>query len=152
MFGDLYAEAYRHLHRRRDPRQRRPSGETLALLQHLRDTGPLTVTEAARHFDRSQSAMSERIERLLRRGLLDRVRDERDRRRHFIWLTAAAEELLRDERDVLSRKLLLRAARRMGSADRAALLRGMRALIAAAGADARATARRGTRHEEETSR
>jgi len=131
-FGQLYAEAYRWFHRRRDPRTRRPSGEALALLQHLRDAGPLTVTEAARHFARSQAAMSGRFERLLRRGLLERAEDARDRRRHIVWLTPGAEELLRVESEVLSSGLLAKAARRMKATDRAALVRGMRALLAAA--------------------
>lgn len=145
-FGRLYADVYRHLHRRRDPRAHRPSGETLALLQHLRDTGPLTVTEAARHFDRSQSAMSERMERMLERGLLARLRDERDRRRHLLWLTPDAERLLREETEVLSSELLGRAAQRMNKADRQALVRGMRGLLDAAKREARAASvRRGDR-------
>jgi DNA-binding MarR family transcriptional regulator len=137
MFADLYTSIYRHTYRRRDPRETRVSGETLAMLQHLRDSGPLTVTEAASHFDRSQAAISERIERLIERGLVTRVSDERDRRRHLIWLSEAGEELLSLEREVLSSELLLRATKRMSVADREALIEGLRAFIAASVAAAR---------------
>ncbi len=131
-FAELYSAIYWHAYRRRDPREQRPSGEALAMLQHLRDSGPLTVTEAARHFDRSQAAISERIERMLERGLVERIQDERDRRRHFVWLTEAGEKLLRVELEILSGELLVRAARRMQATDRAALIQGMRALSEAA--------------------
>jgi DNA-binding MarR family transcriptional regulator len=130
-FAELYTAIYRHTYRRRDPREQRISGESLAMLQHLRDSGPLTVSEAARHFDRSQAAISERIERLIERGLVTRVPDERDRRRHLIWLSEAGEELLSLEREVLSSELLVRATKLMSVADRKALIEGMRALIAA---------------------
>ncbi len=128
-FAELYPTVYRRMYRRRDPRESRPGGEALAMLQHLRDCGPLTVTEAARHFDRSQSAISERIERMVARGLLLRIEDERDRRRHFVWLSEKGEELLRVEREVLSPELLARATQGMTADDRAALIKGMRALV-----------------------
>jgi DNA-binding MarR family transcriptional regulator len=121
MFADLYTSIYRHTYRRRDPRETRVSGET----------------EAASHFDRSQAAISERIERLIERGLVTRVSDERDRRRHLIWLSEAGEELLSLEREVLSSELLLRATKRMSVADREALIEGLRAFIAASVAAAR---------------
>jgi len=127
-FADLYSTIYGLLYRRRDPRAWRPSGETLAMLQHLRDSGPLTVTEAARHFDRSQAAISERIEGLVERGLLDRIQDERDRRRHFVWLTEAGEELLRSEFEVLSSESLTGALQRLPPEERESLIRSTRAL------------------------
>lgn len=137
VFAELYPEVYRRMYRRRDPRKPRPSGEALAMLQHLRDSGPLTVTEAARHFDRSQAAISERVERMIGRGLLARIEDERDRRRHFLWLTRKGEDLLRAESQVLSTDLVRRATARMDAADRVALIRGMRALLDASREDAR---------------
>lgn len=131
-FAELFPAVYRHCYRRRDPREHRPSGESLAMLQHLIDSGPLTITEAARHFDRSQAAISERIERLLERGLVARLPDERDRRRHFVWVSEAGEQLVRREAEVLSSELLEQAFERMDAAHRDDLNRGMRALLAAA--------------------
>jgi len=130
-FAELTVAVYRHAYRRRDPRRPRPGGEAVALLQHLRDSGPLTVTEAARHFDRSQSAMSDRLDRLEAQGLLQRLPDERDRRRHLVWLSPEGEAVLREENEVLSGSLLRRAAGRMDAQDRDALVRGMRALLEA---------------------
>ena len=135
-FAVLFPVLYGQFYNRRDPRAHRPSGEALAMLEHLRDSGPLTVTEAARHFDRSQAAISERIARLLERGLVERLPDERDQRRHFVWLTEAGEQVLRQEREILSRNLVERATRQMVAADRDALLRGIEALLDASRADA----------------
>jgi len=126
---ELYPAAYLRLYRRVDPRAYRPRPETLALLEHLSSTGPLTIAEAARHFDRSQSATSEIVGRLIARGLLDRIEDARNRRRHLIWLTAAGREIVARERQVLSRELVERAMSRMSAADRERLVRGMRALV-----------------------
>ena len=78
--AELYQECYLRLYQRLDPRAWRASQEALMMLQHLATTGPLTVTEAARHFDRSQASVSELVARLIRRGLLARMADERDRR------------------------------------------------------------------------
>jgi DNA-binding MarR family transcriptional regulator len=136
-FADAFAAVYRHTYRRRDPREPRVSGEALAMLQHLRDSGPLTITEAARHFGRSQSSVSERIQRLVRRGLLVSLADERDRRRHLIWLTPRGEDALRVETEVLSEERLTAAMRRLGATDRTKLLDGMLALLTAAGEVAR---------------
>ncbi len=130
-FVELYAETYRYLYRRRDPRAKRISGEALAMLQHLRDSGPLTVTEAKRHFNRSQAAISERIERLIKRDLIERIQDERDRRRHFIWLTEKGEELLAVELEVLSGELVRGAIEQMKPAERRELIRGLEALLRA---------------------
>ena len=127
-FGQMYLLFYR----RRDPRAHRPSAESLAVLEHLAGTGPLTVTEAARHFDRSQSAMSEILERMIQRGVLDRIADERDRRRHLIWLTEKGRDLLAEERQVLSAELVERALGEMTERERESLDAGLRALLAAA--------------------
>jgi DNA-binding MarR family transcriptional regulator len=139
--AELYQECYLRLYERRDPRAWRVSQETLMVLQHLAAAGPLTVTEAARHFDRSQAAVSELVARLVRRGLLARMADERDRRRHLVWLTREGHELLRRTFQVLSPELLAAALARMDGADRQRLLRGLRALREAA--DLAARERRG---------
>jgi len=130
--AELFPDIYLRLHRLRPKGSLRPDGQMLAVLGHLALSGPLTVGEAARHVDRAQSVMSELVDRLVRRGLAARVPDGRDRRRVLVWLTPAGEESLREEREVLSRPRLVWASARMAPADRAALLRGMRALREAA--------------------
>jgi DNA-binding MarR family transcriptional regulator len=129
-FAELFPAAYLRFHRRDD--KRAPVGQAArAVLQHLSLTGPLTVGEAAQHLDRAQSVVSEIVDALEGKQLLERVRDPRDRRRTLVWLTDAGVALLAAEREVLSRPLLERAMRRMSAAERAALLGGMRALLRA---------------------
>jgi|GEM_PF-246028 len=62
--AQLHPQVYHRLHYRWRKAEYRPSTESLAMLNHLAISGPLTVTEAAQHFDRAQSAMSELIDRL----------------------------------------------------------------------------------------
>ncbi len=102
----------------------------MGVLLHLADSGPLTVTEAAKHLERSQSAMSEIINRLTARGLLSRVNDERDRRRTLVWLTPAGERVLDEARQVLSPQLLLRAMQRLTPKQRSQLVKLMTDLLA----------------------
>lgn len=134
--NDLYAAVYRFCHQRQSPRAHRASAETLAFLDHLKQTGPLTIKEAAAHFDRSQAATSELVQRLIERGLLDRIEDQRDRRRHLIWLTEQALELSHNARRPLSDELLAGCLARMKDGDRAQLVRTMRLLVDAAHAHA----------------
>ena len=79
--------------------------------------------------DRSQSAMSELIARLVDRGLLARMPDERDRRRTLIWLTETGRQTLETAQSVLSPILLARALEQMSSADRRRLLDAVRRLL-----------------------
>lgn len=130
--GQLFPAIYLRLHARREKRGHRAAGQSLAVLQHLALSGPLTVGEAARHFQRAQSVVSELVDRLVGDGLVERMRDERDRRRVLVWLTPAGLDALEREREVLSPELALAAMERMKPAARRALLEGMRALVAAA--------------------
>jgi DNA-binding MarR family transcriptional regulator len=139
--GRLFPAIYLRLHARLPKRGHRPPAAALAVLQHLAMAGPLTIGEAARHFDRAQSVVSELVDRLSDEGLVDRIRDERDRRRVLVWMTKAGQELLERDREVLSLELCRAAMHEMKPAARRALLDGMRALIAAA--DRVAQTRRG---------
>ena len=69
-FTELYRAVYVRFHRRDRVEAYRLSPESLAILRHLDASGPLTVKEAMRHFERSQSATSELISRLEKRGIL----------------------------------------------------------------------------------
>jgi DNA-binding MarR family transcriptional regulator len=94
-------------------------------------TGPLTIGEMGKHFNRAQSVVSEMVEHLERDGLVERMRDPKDKRRSLVWLSDKGLALLDREREVLSSDLVARAMAVMNPGDRRALLRGMQALIAA---------------------
>ncbi len=128
-FAGMFPRVYRRFHRRIGPAEYRLTSESLAVVQHLADAGPLTVTEAARHMDRSQAAMSEMIARLVARGLLARMPDERDRRRTLVWLTPAGRDGLASARSVLSPDLLTGALSQMPPADRRRLIDSVRVLL-----------------------
>src|SRR5262249_43510970 len=130
----LWPAIYLPLHARTEPRARqyRPTPQSVGVLTHLGAAGPLTVTEAARHMRRAQSVMSDIVTRLERRGLLERMRDERDRRRVLVWLTPAGQETLARERRVLDEGLVGAAIRKMAADDRRKLVDGLRALARAA--------------------
>lgn len=129
-FGGLFPAVYLRFHRR-DGKQRELPTASRSVLQHLTLTGPLTIGEMAKHLSRAQSVVSEIVDHLERDGLLERMRDPKDKRRTLVWLSDQGLSLLDREREVLSSELLARAMKHMKPADRSALLRGMRALVAA---------------------
>lgn len=130
-FAALFRALYLTYHRRDGPRSEL-SGASRAVLTHLAVTGPVTVGEAAGHLDRAQSVVSEIVDGLQRRGLLDREKDPADRRRTLVWLTDAGRERLRRDGEVLGLDALAAALGRMSDADRTALFTGVAALLAAA--------------------
>ncbi len=129
-FAELFPRVFRRFCQRIPPSQHRLTGESMAILRHLADTGPLTVTEMARHLERSQAATSEIIARLVGRGLLDRMPDERDRRRVLVWLTPAGREMLHAAQEVLSPELLARGLRQLSPQRRRTLIEAVQALLA----------------------
>jgi len=129
-FAEYFPAVYLRFHRR-DEKRSELATASRAVLQHLVLSGPLTIGEMARHLARAQSVVSEIVDHLERDGLLERMRDPKDRRRTLVWLTDAGVARLDGEREVLSQELLARAMARMSDDDRAALLCGMRALLAA---------------------
>ena len=131
----LYPAIYQRLHARWRKEEQRPSPEVVAVLTHLELSGPLTVTEAARHFQRAQSAMSELIDRLQAHGHVERIRDTRDQRRTLVWMTEAGLDSLRRSRQVLDVDLLACCIERMSPGDRRCLVAGLRALVDAADAE-----------------
>jgi DNA-binding MarR family transcriptional regulator len=127
-FAGLFPEIYLRFHRR-DEKRSELSGASRAVLTHLAMTGPVTVGEAAGHLQRAQSVVSEIVTQLAGKGLLERWRDPRDRRRTLVWLTPAGLEFLERDRDVLSVELLAAAFARMSAAEREALATGVEALL-----------------------
>jgi len=128
-FADLFPEIYRRFVARRTHDRNRLTPQMWAILQHLELAGPLTVGEAARHFERAQSVVSDTVSALEARGLLERIRDARDRRRTLVWLTEDAQEHLRRERRVLDEERLAAAMEALSPRARTQLLEGMRALV-----------------------
>jgi len=130
-FAELFPAIYLRFHARKRRDAARLTAQMFAVLQHLALSGPLTVGEMSQHFDRAQSVVSEIVDGLVRKGLLERMRDARDRRRCLVWLTEAAHTRLRRDQQVLDVELLARAMDAMPARDRGALIRGMRGLVAA---------------------
>ena len=101
-------------------------------MNHLMKTGPLTITEAARHFSRSQSATSELIGRLEAQGYVTRINDKRDKRRTLVWLSRNGRQVFERVQNVLDAALLNTSMSALDTQEREALLTGMRALLASA--------------------
>ncbi len=131
--GRLYPAVYRRFHV-----SRRPVGGSdltprmLGVLHHLSASGPLTLGELATHLGLSKATVTELVTRVEERGLVDRMRDERDRRRVYVWLTEYGRQRANSYVRVLADDELLAAVRRMTSTDRVSLIYGLRALLAAA--------------------
>jgi DNA-binding MarR family transcriptional regulator len=127
----LFPAIYQRLHATR-PRGYRPTMQTLAVLLHLNQTGPLTISEMGRHLGRAQSVVSEIVKRMERRGVVTRLRDERDRRRTLVWLTPTGQQLLGRETSVLSEERLERCLAHLTARQRRLVARALRLLIEAA--------------------
>jgi len=129
-FNKGFMQVYQRFYRRVKPTAFRPGPETLAVLRHLHGSGPLTVTEAAHHFSRSQAAMSEIVDRIEKRGLVQRIADQRDRRRKLVWLTPAGEKAHGEATRVLSLKKLEHAFAQLTPAQRIETAAVFRRLLA----------------------
>ena len=130
-FEQLFRAVYLTFHRRDAPRSQLANA-SLAVLEHLALAGPLTIGEAAAHLRRAQSVVSEVVSHLERQGLLEREADPADRRRTLVWLTAAGQNTLRRQREVLSEELLAGALGRMPPDQVDALLSALRTLAQSA--------------------
>ncbi|MFI6320681.1 MarR family winged helix-turn-helix transcriptional regulator [Nonomuraea sp. NPDC050556] len=128
----LYPAVYRRFKatRRTLPGSPGLTARMYGVLSHLVAAGPLTLGELAEHLQLSRAATTELVNRVEERGLVARFRDERDRRRVFVWVTeegrtaaAAASP------SVLEADLLARAVRQMTQDERDGLVAGLRALL-----------------------
>ena len=126
----LYPAVYHRFHA---SRQTLPGSDITAhmlrVLRHLAAGGPLTVGEQAEHLGLSKATTTEMVNRLEAKGLVARLRDDRDRRRVFVWLTDAGRRRVTEYPEVLENDLLVQAVANMRPADRAHLLEGLRALL-----------------------
>lgn len=73
-----------------------------------------TIGEIAKKFNKAQNTVSEKITRLEDKGLLNRVKDENDRRISRVIITGLAKELLKKINDEASNDFLYKA---MGNMD-----------------------------------
>jgi DNA-binding MarR family transcriptional regulator len=101
---------------------------SLDVLLHLARSGPLTVGEQAEHLGLRRNSASELLQRLEARGLVARVRDERDGRRVLVWLTDAGREVMVSVGNVLAPDLLVEEMERLEPSDRATIVRGFELL------------------------
>ena len=62
----------------------------LMAIKHI--SGPVRITDIARWLDRSVNSISMIIDRMVKAGLVRRVRDRKDRRTVFVTMTSKAEE------------------------------------------------------------
>jgi len=134
--GMEIARLYGEMWRRFQPRRQAISGSAvtprmLSYLRHLAAAGPLTVGEQADHLGISRATATEVVNRLESKGLVERMRDERDQRRVFVWLT----ERGREQTDALAGRNLddpfLRAVGALPRATRAAVIEGLGAILRA---------------------
>jgi MarR family transcriptional regulator, organic hydroperoxide resistance regulator len=108
----------------------------LKALFFLSDQGPQPVGQIGCRLGVTLPTASYQVERLVRAGLVDRVQDERDRRRTLVHLTDKATDLLRSLRQ--GRADLMRSwIDHMSPDDVEALERGLGALAAIATEQAR---------------
>jgi MarR family transcriptional regulator, organic hydroperoxide resistance regulator len=103
----------------------------LVVLQHLLGAGPLTLGELAEQLGAAKPSMTELVTRLESRAFVARLRDDRDRRRVFVWLTDLGQARAESSLQVLDPAALAKAISAMAPGDRARLVRGMRALVQA---------------------
>ncbi len=130
-FTRLFSQVFMHLHATREVHEYSPGREALAVLRHLSVAGPVSVNEARQHFRRSQAAMSELLGRLIKRGLLERQSDPKDRRRHLVWLTEAGQDCVLRESRPLDITMLAEVLQRLPPAARQNLNNSLEGLVQA---------------------
>jgi DNA-binding MarR family transcriptional regulator len=103
----------------------------LEVLVHLATGGPLTIGEQASHLGLRRNSTSELVSRLEAKGLVARIRDERDERRVLVWLTDAGREVVARVGQVLAPDLLAQVMASLAPDDRATVVRGFELLARA---------------------
>lgn len=130
--GRLYPAVYQRFH---VSKQTMPGVDVtprmFGVLHHLAGAGPLTLGELVLHLSLSKPTTTELVDRLEAKGLASRMRDERDHRRVFIWLTDEGRRIASLPMRVLEDDELARAMGKMTAKDRTKLITGLRALLAA---------------------
>jgi DNA-binding MarR family transcriptional regulator len=131
--GSLFPEVYRRYHwaNRVGGAGLPVTRRALGVLQHLAASGPMTVGEQARHLGLRRNSVSELLARMEAKGLVARVRDERDERRMLVWLTQSGRDVVSRVGQVLSPDLLDHVMENLTSEERAVVVRGFELLASA---------------------
>jgi DNA-binding MarR family transcriptional regulator len=129
----LFPEVYRRYHWAQKVRggDLPATRRGLGVLQHLAACGPLTVGEQAEHLGLRRNSVSELLQRLEAKGLVARVRDERDERRVLVWLTEAGRDVASRVGQILAPDLLTDSLAALSPAERAIVVRGFELLASA---------------------
>jgi len=130
----LFPEVYRRYHSsaRLQGAHLPVTRRALEVLQHLSAGGPLTVGEQAAHLGLRRNSVSELLSRLEAKGLVARIRDERDERCVLVWLTDAGRDVVARVGQVLAPDLLAESMARLSPEEREVVVRGFE-LLAGAG-------------------
>jgi DNA-binding MarR family transcriptional regulator len=107
----------------------------LEVLRHLAASGPLTVGEQAVHLGIGRATATELIDRLEAKGLVARMRDERDQRRVFLWLTEEGRHRLAGLPERQGRDPFVAAVAALDIRTRRQIVNGLSKLLEAADAN-----------------
>ena len=137
--GMEISRLYGEMWRRFQPQRQAISGSAvtprmLSYLRHLAAAGPLTVGEQASHLGISYATATEVVNRLETKGLVERMKDDGDQRRVFVWLTDRGREQTAALAGRNVEDPFLRAVAALPAATRAAIIEGLGALLRAADA------------------
>jgi MarR family transcriptional regulator, organic hydroperoxide resistance regulator len=130
----LYPRIYFACHTRhvRDPVSHRLlSRHQASILDHLDELDPTTVNDLARHMGVTAATISLALDRLERKGYVARLRDNADRRRVHVRLTAAGVRM-REATSVLDPPRVEELLSRLTGEERDAAVRGLALLADAA--------------------
>ncbi|HEY3875838.1 MAG TPA: MarR family transcriptional regulator [Candidatus Kapabacteria bacterium] len=108
------------------------SGAQLFVLEQLRTAKSMSVNELAAATHTSQSTVSVVVTKLVKKGLVSRVRSEMDQRMQMLSITKAGIQTLRSSPETLQDKLI-RVLKKMRSEDRSALALHLDTILTQAG-------------------
>jgi len=138
--GMEISRLYGEMWRRFQPQRQTIAGSAvtprmLSYLRHLAAAGPLTAGEHARHFGISDATATEVVNRLEAKGLVERMKDDGDQRRVFVWLTERGRQQTAALAGRNVEDPFLRAVAALPAPTRAAIIEGLGALLRAAESD-----------------
>lgn len=125
-----YPLIWYHCHTQHGGRGSELSERESAVLSHLRTGEPMTPTELAAHLGIGASTLSEAVDKLVERGLVERLADAADRRRVHYRRTVLGEDAI-DRSSVLSAARLQAVLERMPAAEREHAVAGLERIAAA---------------------
>jgi DNA-binding MarR family transcriptional regulator len=150
----LFPEVYRRYHwaNRVQGADLPVTRRALEVLQHLAASGPMTVGEQAEHLGLRRNSVSELLQRLEAKGLVARIRDERDERRVLVWLTDAGRDVVSRVGQVLAPDLIAQVMANLSPEERATVVRGVELLATTDLAKPSAAAQQPAVHSERSHR